>query len=264
MARPNKRWYCKVMNAVILLRVNVVVTVTWMWEHCQVANKHRLLWWTIKSMGASDMQQGAWTKLGAEWPCFQFSGKPGLNVDLGDCINLLEYFELCITPEITELISEEINRFPKQLLENAPYLKLRPRVNHWNYTNRDEIMELLAFFSLLGFYQKQIRAAFPGGKYWKYLYFGCCLLRECFTFYSHFFILLKWRFWLSHLQNVHITSNLARFGRLVLEIMLPFLNQGYSVTMHIWCSTSDLYDELFSKYTDTVGILCQDMETLSK
>jgi hypothetical protein len=28
------------------------------------------------------MQHGAWTKVGAEWPCFPFSGKPGLNVDL--------------------------------------------------------------------------------------------------------------------------------------------------------------------------------------
>jgi hypothetical protein len=128
------------------------------------------------------MQQGAWTKLGAERSCFPFSGKCGLNVDLEDPINQFKYFELCITPEIAGLISKVINRFAQQLVENAPNLKLRPKVNHWIYTNRDEIMELPAFFSIQGLHQKQIRTAFPGGKYWKHLYFGCCLLTECFTF----------------------------------------------------------------------------------
>jgi hypothetical protein len=94
------------------------------------------------------MQHGAWTKLGAERPCFPFNGKPGLNVDLEDPIIQLDYFELCVTPEIAELISKEINRFAQQFLENAPNLKLRPRANHWNYTNINEMMKLLAFFSL--------------------------------------------------------------------------------------------------------------------
>jgi hypothetical protein len=56
---------------------------------------------------------------------------------------------LYITPEIIELISKEINRFAQQLLENATDLKVSPRVNHWIYPNRDEIMKLLAFLELL-------------------------------------------------------------------------------------------------------------------
>jgi hypothetical protein len=57
------------------------------------------------------MQHGTWTKVGAEWPWFPFSGKPGLNVDLEDPNSPLEYFELFITPESAELISWETNRY---------------------------------------------------------------------------------------------------------------------------------------------------------
>jgi hypothetical protein len=41
----------------------------------------------------SDMQYEAWTELGAERPHFPFSGKPGLNGQLEDPNNLLDYFE---------------------------------------------------------------------------------------------------------------------------------------------------------------------------
>jgi hypothetical protein len=32
----------------------------------------------------SSMQHGIWAKSGAEQPCFPFTGKPGINVDLQD------------------------------------------------------------------------------------------------------------------------------------------------------------------------------------
>jgi hypothetical protein len=45
----------------------------------------------------SDMQNGTWTKLGAERRRYLFSGKTGLIVDLEDPKNLPVYFELLIT-----------------------------------------------------------------------------------------------------------------------------------------------------------------------
>jgi hypothetical protein len=53
----------------------------------------------------SDMQHGTWAKVGAERPRFPFSGKPGLNFDLEDLNNPLEYYELLITPDVAILIS---------------------------------------------------------------------------------------------------------------------------------------------------------------
>jgi hypothetical protein len=82
----------------------------------------------------SDMQHGTWTKVGAERPHFPFSGKPGLNVHLEDPNNLLDYFQLLTTPELTELISRETNQYAQQFLENT--LNLKKRVHHWNNTNR--------------------------------------------------------------------------------------------------------------------------------
>jgi hypothetical protein len=42
----------------------------------------------------SDMQHDTWTRIGIEGPCFPCSGKPGINVDLEDQNNPLEYFKL--------------------------------------------------------------------------------------------------------------------------------------------------------------------------
>jgi hypothetical protein len=50
----------------------------------------------------SDIQHGTWTKVGTEWPHFPFSGKPGLNIDIEDPNNLLDYFEFLITPELVK------------------------------------------------------------------------------------------------------------------------------------------------------------------
>jgi hypothetical protein len=55
----------------------------------------------------SSMQHGILAKSGAERPHFQFTSKPGINVDLEDHSNPLEYFELFCTPEIVEVIARE-------------------------------------------------------------------------------------------------------------------------------------------------------------
>jgi hypothetical protein len=39
------------------------------------------------------VQPDVWENLAAEWPCFPFAGKPGVNVDLEARNNHLEYFE---------------------------------------------------------------------------------------------------------------------------------------------------------------------------
>jgi hypothetical protein len=67
----------------------------------------------------SSMQHGIWAKSGGEWPCFPFTGKHFLNVDLQDPSNSLEYFELLCTPEIVVVIARETNWYTHKSLENA-------------------------------------------------------------------------------------------------------------------------------------------------
>jgi hypothetical protein len=67
----------------------------------------------------SSMQPDVWANLGAERPCSPFTGKPGINVDLEDPSNPLEYFELFCTPDIAEVIARETNQYAQFFLENA-------------------------------------------------------------------------------------------------------------------------------------------------
>jgi hypothetical protein len=60
-------------------------------------------------------------------PFFPFSGKPGLNVDLEEPNNPLEYSELFIIPELPKLIRKIRNWYAKQFLENMQNLKIRYR-----------------------------------------------------------------------------------------------------------------------------------------
>jgi hypothetical protein len=100
------------------------------------------------------MQHGTWAKLGAEGPNFPFTGKCGINVDLEDTSNPLQYLELFCTPDIVEVIARETNRYAQQFLENTSNLEVRSRSHHWKETDRNEIMKLLAFFLLQGLHQK--------------------------------------------------------------------------------------------------------------
>jgi hypothetical protein len=75
----------------------------------------------------SNMQHETWTKVGVEQPLFPFSDIPSLNVDLEDPNNLLDYFELFITPELPKLISRETNRYVEQFLESTSNLKIRSK-----------------------------------------------------------------------------------------------------------------------------------------
>jgi hypothetical protein len=53
----------------------------------------------------SSMQTDIWANSGAEQPRFPFTGKPGINIDLEDPHNPLEYFELFCTPDSVEVIA---------------------------------------------------------------------------------------------------------------------------------------------------------------
>jgi hypothetical protein len=61
------------------------------------------------------MQHGVWVKSGAEGPCFPFTGKPSIIVDLEDPSNPLEYFDLFCTPEIAEVIARETNQYAQKI-----------------------------------------------------------------------------------------------------------------------------------------------------
>jgi hypothetical protein len=82
------------------------------------------------------MQPDAWANSGNEWPCFPFTGKPGINVDLEDPSNSLEYFELFCTADIAEVIARETNQYAQKFLENTPNLKPKSRTHRWKETNR--------------------------------------------------------------------------------------------------------------------------------
>jgi hypothetical protein len=69
--------------------------------------------------GNSSVQHGIWAKSGGEWPCFPYTGKPGINVDLEDLSNPLEYFKMFCTPEIAEIIARERNWYAQKLLESC-------------------------------------------------------------------------------------------------------------------------------------------------
>jgi hypothetical protein len=61
----------------------------------------------------SSMQADTWANSGAERPRFPFSCKLGINVDLENPSNPLEYFELFCTQDAAEVIARETNRFEK-------------------------------------------------------------------------------------------------------------------------------------------------------
>jgi hypothetical protein len=84
------------------------------------------------------MQYGTWTKVGAQQPCFPFSGNPGINVGLEDSNNPLEYFELLVAPERSKIISRETNWYAHKFLENTPHLKIRSIVCQWSNTEKKQ------------------------------------------------------------------------------------------------------------------------------
>jgi hypothetical protein len=65
---------------------------------------------------STSMQHGIWAESGAERPRFPFTGMPGINVDLEDPSNPLEYFELFCVPEIAEVIARETNWYAQTFL----------------------------------------------------------------------------------------------------------------------------------------------------
>jgi hypothetical protein len=65
---------------------------------------------------SSSMQHGIWAKTASEQPCFPFTDKTDINIDLGDPSIPLEYF---CKPEIAEVIARETNRYAQIFLENA-------------------------------------------------------------------------------------------------------------------------------------------------
>jgi hypothetical protein len=71
------------------------------------------------------MKPDIWANSGAERPYFPFTGKPGVNVDLEDPINSLEYFELFCMPDIAEVIAREISQYTQTFLENNLNIKSR-------------------------------------------------------------------------------------------------------------------------------------------
>jgi hypothetical protein len=79
----------------------------------------------------SSVHSDIWANSGAERPHFSFTGKPGINVDLEDPSNPLEYFKLYCAPDIFEVIARETNQNAQTFLENTPNLKLKRGTHRW-------------------------------------------------------------------------------------------------------------------------------------
>jgi hypothetical protein len=56
---------------------------------------------------------------------------PGINVDLEDPIDPLEYLEFFFTPDIVKVIARETNRYAQKFLEDTPNLKLKSTTHRW-------------------------------------------------------------------------------------------------------------------------------------
>jgi hypothetical protein len=63
------------------------------------------------------MQLGTWTKLGTGQPHYPTNGRPGLNGDVKDPNNPIEYSELFIAPVLPQLTSRETNWCAQQFSE---------------------------------------------------------------------------------------------------------------------------------------------------
>jgi hypothetical protein len=78
----------------------------------------------------SSMQPDIWANSGAEQPCFLFTGKSGIIVDLEDPSNSLEYFESLCIADIAEVMARETNCYAQKFLENMPNVKPKSRTHH--------------------------------------------------------------------------------------------------------------------------------------
>ena len=84
---------------------------------------------------------------------FVFTGNPGIQVELRNVANPLEFFD----NKIVELIASETNRYAEQFLEERlANLKTRSRSKEWTDTNSNEIRVFLALLLLQGVNHKPL------------------------------------------------------------------------------------------------------------
>jgi hypothetical protein len=134
--------------------------------------------------GNSSMQSDVWANSGAERSCFQFTGKPVINVDLEDPSNPLEYFELIFYTRYCGSNSQRNKSVYPKIFRKHAYLKLKSSAHHWKETNRIEMMKLLALFLLQGLHQQRVnKSYFCRRKILETPIYWTCSLRGGFSFY---------------------------------------------------------------------------------
>lgn len=82
-----------------------------------------------------------------------FTGTPGMNMDITDVSNQLEYFELFFDDTLVNLIVLETNRFADQYIASTN-LKFQSRVKRWTPTDSREIRVFIALLILQGVLHK--------------------------------------------------------------------------------------------------------------
>ncbi|KAG8236621.1 hypothetical protein J437_LFUL010879 [Ladona fulva] len=81
---------------------------------------------------------------------FPFIGNSGIKVEIVDCENVLEFFEIFVDDELCKMIADQTNIYAKQFIDSNPNLKPQSRARHWVETNSNEIRTLLGLFILQG------------------------------------------------------------------------------------------------------------------
>lgn len=91
-----------------------------------------------------------WTRQKLPFPIFPFTGNAGIQVNINDKEDPLEYFELFVTDELVDLIVKQTNLYAKQYLDSVGTLKPRSRFRKWKETDANEIRILFAFLMYQG------------------------------------------------------------------------------------------------------------------
>lgn len=80
---------------------------------------------------------------------FNFSGTPGVRVNITDYNDPLEIFKLFFTQELVDLIVEQTNAYAQEFLSYRP-LRQFSRYRAWKATDANEIYVLLALYTMIG------------------------------------------------------------------------------------------------------------------
>lgn len=73
------------------------------------------------TFGAGNLALFVWSRRATKPPALAFSGRPGINVDIGDIDDPFSYFELFFDEELIDFIVQETNRYANDHIRKHKY-----------------------------------------------------------------------------------------------------------------------------------------------